>query len=74
MTSFYRAGWRPAAGWACVAGLVVGLVVLPLANVLLAAFGAQAVPSTGLGELVAATLGAAGLGAIRSFDKARGAD
>lgn len=72
MTGFYRSGWRPAAGWACVAGLIVGLVVLPLLNVVLSAFGLAPVPPAGQGELLAATLGAAGLAGIRSIDKIRG--
>lgn len=32
MVAFFRAGWRPAAGWTCVVILLVNGVVLPLAR------------------------------------------
>ena len=67
----YRAGWRPAAGWVCVAGLANGLLVMPWCNVLLVALGREPVGDIDTAMLMA-LMGSVGMGALRSFDKAKG--
>ena len=74
MTNFYRSGWRPAAGWSCVAGLVTNAVVIPLANIPLAALNMPLAPPASIAELLTVTLGAVGMGALRSADKRAGVD
>ena len=69
----FRGGWRPAAGWVCVAGLGLEFVAFPLLSWGAAALGSP-VPtpptlSPVLFELLACLLGLAG---FRSFDKLKG--
>jgi hypothetical protein len=71
MNNLYRAGWRPAAGWVCVAGLANGLLVLPWCNVALALVGRGPVIGVDVAMLMA-LLGSVGMGALRSYDKTRG--
>jgi hypothetical protein len=65
-------GWRPAAGWAGVAGLVYATIVTPLLGWLSALNGWGAPPPID-GELLWLVLGTLlGVGTLRSFDKSRG--
>lgn len=52
---YIRGGWRSAAGWACALGIVVNVIVLPLARL----FGFQGEPVAWEG--VAALVGALGV-------------
>lgn len=67
--SIFVAGWRPAVGWCCVAGLGYNFVVNPV----LLAFGASsaALPVESLITLVVTMLGASG---IRTFERVKGVD
>lgn len=72
--SIFVAGWRPFIGWICGAGLGWAFVGQPMANWAVAAFGLKVtalpvLPTENLMELVIAMLG---LGALRTFEKAKG--
>lgn len=73
MKSIYREGWRPAAGWVCVAGLANAFLLMPWLNALLLAFDNQSLPPSGLADLVV-VLSSVGLAGVRSYDKARGGE
>lgn len=67
--SIFVAGWRPAVGWCCVAGLAYNFVVNPM----LLAFGASgaALPIESLITLVVTMLGAS---SIRTFERVKGVE
>lgn len=64
---FFRGGWRPAAGWACVLGLVYEFLVRPLLPWGLTVFGVPGVPELPTLDAVLFELlfGMLGLGAMR---------
>lgn len=70
---WFAAGWRPGAGWACVAALWVQFVLAPLAEwgAALAGHQVPALPKLDavLWELL---FGMLGLGALRSMEKIKG--
>ena len=71
--SIFVAGWRPAVGWVCVAGLCYNFVVYPLALWMAASFGAQFTPPPLLHDaLMELVLGMLGLGALRTVEKMKG--
>ena len=65
---WYRAGWRPATGWVCVAAMGWQYVAAPLAS----AVTGVAMPSLDAGELMPLLLGLLGLGGLRSAEKIKG--
>ena len=65
---WYRAGWRPATGWVCVAAMGWQYVVAPLAG---AVTGAP-MPALDAGELMPLLLGLLGLGGLRTAEKMKG--
>ena len=77
--SMFVAGWRPAAGWACVTGMAFNFIILPLLNftmlilnVTATAEGVETVvqlPSLSLSEMMPVLLGMLGLGSARSYEK-----
>lgn len=71
--SLFVAGWRPAIGWICVAGLAYNFLLYPLLTWWAVSSGADFTPppllSENLMELVLAMLG---LGALRTFEKFKG--
>lgn len=60
-----RAGWRPAAGWVCVVGLVVLCVIYPLAQIV------RAQPLD-LINLLAVIAAGGGLATLRTIEKTKG--
>lgn len=68
----FRAGWRPAAGWVCVAGLAYQFLVQPLVAWGSSVQGWPVPPVLELGDLYGLLFGMLGLGAYRTFEKARG--
>lgn len=64
---FFRAGWRPAVGWVCVAALANNYLVVPYA----VAFGAS-LPALDLNSLMPILMGLLGLGGMRSWEKSKG--
>lgn len=71
--NMFVAGWRPAVGWVCVAGMAGNFIIIPLANFALAISGsATAVPLIALSEMMPVLMGMLGLGAMRTVEKAKG--
>lgn len=72
-SSLLVAGWRPACGWMCVAGLGYAFVLRPLAQGALAIAGQPAVlPPLETNELMALITGMLGFGGFRSYEKSKG--
>lgn len=71
--NWFVAGWRPAVGWICVAGLAYNFLLYPLLVWLAASTHAPFTPpplvSDNLMELV---LGMLGLGGLRTVEKIKG--
>ena len=71
--SLFVAGWRPAVGWVCVAGMAGNFIVIPLANFALAHTGtAITIPLVALSEMMPVLMGMLGLGAMRTAEKVKG--
>lgn len=66
--SLFVAGWRPAIGWVCGIALANNYLIVPYA----AAAGLPVVP-VNLNEIMPVLLGMLGLGAMRSYEKVKGA-
>lgn len=71
--SVFVAGWRPAIGWVCGAAFAWNWVGLPVAN-FAAAWLAHplALAPADMSEMMPVLMGMLGLGALRSFEKAKG--
>lgn len=68
--SGYQAGWRPLAGYVCVAGLVYEFLLRPLLPWALSVYGADAPPLPSLdGVLFELVFGMLGLGTLRTADR-----
>lgn len=71
--NMFVAGWRPAVGWVCVAGMAGNFIIIPLANFTLALAGsAVSIPLIALSEMMPVLMGMLGLGAMRTVEKAKG--
>ena len=68
----FKSGWRPAAGWVCVLGLLYQFLAQPLTAWASAINGWPAPPVLELGDLYGLLFGMLGLGAYRSFEKTKG--
>lgn len=73
-TDLFRGGWRPAAGWMCVAGLAYQFLAQPLLPWLVALTGHQVptLPPIDGEALMALLLGMLGLGGLRTIERVRG--
>jgi hypothetical protein len=72
-SSMFVAGWRPAVGWICAAGLGFNFICVPLGNFALSISGSViAIPSLDVSEMMPVLMGMLGLGAFRTFEKTRG--
>lgn len=75
--SLLTAGWRPAVGWICAAGLAYEFLIRPLLPWLLSVlFGKtlSALPDLPMETLMTLLLGMLGLGGLRTIEKVRGAE
>lgn len=71
--SWFVAGWRPAAGWACVCGLVYQVMFRPIFGWLMTnAAGWEAPPSLEMDTLLTLLFGMLGLGGYRTLERVRG--
>lgn len=70
----FRGGWRPAAGWVCVFGLLYQFIMQPLFPWVLAIFGKSVppLPSIDNDTLMALLMGMLGLGGFRTFERVKG--
>lgn len=72
-SSIFVAGWRPMIGWTCAFAFAFIYVVGPIVVWIGAGFGYVIKPPRfDADALLSLTLGMLGLGALRSFDKAKG--
>lgn len=68
--SLFVSGWRPAAGWACVGGLVYQVVFRPIFGwVMFNLFAWNDPPSLEMDTLMTILFGMLGLGAYRTYEK-----
>lgn len=65
--NWFVSGWRPGAGWVCVAAMANNFLIVPYAI----AVGIE-VPTLELGEMMPVLLGMLGLGGMRSYEKRSG--
>lgn len=73
--SLFVAGWRPAAGWCCVAALAWHFIGQPIAGAIVITAGMHVtLPSLDLEPLMVLLFGLLGLGGLRSWEKAKGVD
>ena len=72
--SIFVAGWRPAVGWICAAGLGWNFVIQPLFNWAAFLMGADIAeaPKLDVTELLTLLMGMLGLGAYRMREKEKG--
>lgn len=70
----FRGGWRPATGWACVAGLVYQFLLMPLLPWVCAVFGktVQPLPAIDIETLMVLLTGLLGLGGLRTLERVKG--
>lgn len=68
-TDKFASRWRPAAGWAGVAGLAYALIAYPVLTWASLNFGLTAPPQIDHVILMEVVTGMLGLGAMRSWDK-----
>ena len=72
-SSIFVSGWRPAVGWVCVIGMAFNFICVPLGNFALTVSGVDSfLPSLDLSQMMPVLMGMLGLGAMRSFEKAKG--
>jgi hypothetical protein len=71
-SSLFVAGWRPGAGWVCVAGLAYTFLGQPLLAWLSAVQGWPVPPLIAGDTLMVLLTGMLGLGSFRSYEKAKG--
>lgn len=73
-TSVFVSGWRPGAGWICVAALGFNFIVVPLSNYTIAIVDPSIIPppSLELGPLLTILMGMLGLGGLRTYEKGQG--
>jgi hypothetical protein len=67
--SIFVAGWRPAAGWVCVAGMAYTFFVQPFLGWASGYFSIPLPPDIDTSDLFILLGGMLGLGSLRSFDK-----
>ena len=68
----FKSGWRPAAGWVCVLGLLYQFLAQPLLAWGSVMQGYSAPPVLELGDLYGLLFGMLGLGAYRSVERVKG--
>jgi hypothetical protein len=68
--NWFVAGWRPAVGWTCAAGLVSQFLISPFATWLASLLGHPInYPSLDMGTLLTLLMGMLGLGGLRTYEK-----
>lgn len=70
----FRGGWRPAVGWACVAGLIYQFLLQPILPWLVAVFGLAVppLPPIDTEALLVLLTGMLGLGGMRTVERIKG--
>ena len=71
--NMFVAGWRPAIGWICALGMAGNFLIIPFVNMGLELAGTDVlIPMIQLAEMMPVLMGMLGLGAMRSFEEAKG--
>lgn len=70
--SLFVAGWRPAVGWLCCAGLAYSFFLRPMLGWASGIMDVPVPPALDLGELLALLMGMLGLGGFRTYEKLKG--
>ena len=70
---WFKGGWRPGAGWICVAGLALHFIIFPLAVFVVAFFGVAIpeLPKFDMDTLMTLLFGLLGLGGLRTLEKVK---
>ncbi|MDE2098406.1 MAG: hypothetical protein KGL39_14225 [Patescibacteria group bacterium] len=72
--SLFVAGWRPAVGWTCAAGLASQFLIGPMSTWVASLLGHPIVyPSLDMGTLLTLLMGMLGLGGMRTYEKVQNA-
>lgn len=71
-SSFFVAGWRPAVGWTCVAGLGYSFFGLPILSWASTIWHIPIPPELDMGTLITLLGGMLGLGGLRTAEKMKG--
>lgn len=72
--SLFVAGWRPAIGWLCAAGIFYVFAAQPTIAWFCAIFGIQSPPLLDTSALMTLLLGMLGLGGLRTYEKTQGVE
>jgi len=67
--SLFVAGWRPAIGWICAAGLGWGWILAPLIQFI---FPDNEMPAIETGQAISLVIAMLGVGGLRSYEKKMG--
>jgi len=67
--SLFIAGWRPAIGWICAAGLGWGWILAPLIQFI---FPDNDMPAIETGQAISLVIAMLGVGGLRSYEKKMG--
>lgn len=74
--SVFVAGWRPAVGWTCAAGLFYNYIFQPLAGTFMVyfdpSFDVTNLPDLDIAELMTILAGMLGFGGMRTIEKMQG--
>lgn len=73
--SLYKSGWRPGAGWVCVAALAYDFLLRPLVPWVVAVASGRALapmPELNMEALLTLLMGLLGLGTMRTLERIRG--
>jgi hypothetical protein len=71
--SMFVSGWRPAVGWVCVSGMGCNFLLVPIGNFIIQLYGLQVlIPTLDLSQMMPVLMGMLGLGAMRTWEKAKG--
>jgi hypothetical protein len=74
-TSLFVAGWRPAVGWACASAFAWNWLGLPVAKMAAELAGhSLTLGPADMTEMLPVLMGMLGLGALRTFEKVKGAE
>lgn len=72
--SLFVAGWRPALGWICVAGMLYSFAGQPTLAWISGSFGWSVPPVVDTGVLVTLLTGMLGLAGVRTYEKVHGVE
>ena len=70
--NWYQSGWRPTAGYVCVAGFGYQFLLQPFLTWYSLNNGGIAPPTLDVGDLMTVLLGMLGLGTLRTYEKKNG--